>query len=70
MTKPTAHELSQVLEQLQPDFVYLQGEQLEGSGEIGSLVLEDVDLSIPEALCGFFCSKLPNTVSVLLCFLW
>ncbi|XP_061361267.1 AT-rich interactive domain-containing protein 4 [Gastrolobium bilobum] len=62
LTKPTADELGRVLEQLQPDFVYLQGEQIEDKGEIGSLVLEDFDLSIPEALCGLFSSKLPNTV--------
>ncbi|KAK7281350.1 hypothetical protein RIF29_09259 [Crotalaria pallida] len=62
LTKPTADELVRVLEQLQPDFVYLQGEQVQGSGEIGSLVWEDFDLSVPEALCGLFSSKLPNTV--------
>ncbi|MED6136523.1 AT-rich interactive domain-containing protein 4, partial [Stylosanthes scabra] len=62
LTKPTAAELSRVLEQLQPDFVYLQGRQLEDSGEIGSLIWEDFDLSSPEALCQLFSSKLPNTV--------
>lgn len=65
MTKPSADELGRVLEQLQPDFVYLQGQQLEDRGEIGSLVWDDFDLSTPEALCGLFASKLPNTVSVL-----
>lgn len=64
LTKPTFDELARVLEQLQPDFVYLQGQQLDDSGEIGSLVWEDFDLSTPEALCGLFSSKLPNTVSV------
>lgn len=62
LTKPTFDELARVLEQLQPDFVYLQGQQLDDSGEIGSLVWEDFDLSTPEALCGLFSSKLPNTV--------
>ncbi|MED6131917.1 AT-rich interactive domain-containing protein 4, variant 2 [Stylosanthes scabra] len=62
LTKPTADELSRVLEQLQPDFVYLQGRQLEDSGEIGSLIWEDFDLSSPEALFRLFSSKLPNTV--------
>ncbi|KAI4344662.1 hypothetical protein L6164_011861 [Bauhinia variegata] len=62
LTKATADELSKVLESLEPNFVYLQGEKLEDNGEIGSLVWEDVDLSIPEALCGLFSSKLPNTV--------
>jgi hypothetical protein len=66
LIKPTYDELGRVLEQLQPDFVYLQGQQLDDRGEIGSLVLEDFDLSTPEALCGLFSSKLPNTVSVLL----
>lgn len=64
MTKPTADELGRSLEQLQPDFVYLQGQQLEDRGEIGPLGWEDFDLSVPEALCGLFSSKLPNTVSV------
>ena len=68
LTKPTADELRRVLESLEPNFVYLQGKQLEDSGEIGSLVWEDVDLSIPEALCGLFSSKFPYAVSVLLCF--
>ncbi|XP_057429473.1 AT-rich interactive domain-containing protein 4-like isoform X2 [Lotus japonicus] len=63
LTRPSADELGRVLEQLQPDFVYLQGQQLEDRGEIGSLVWDDFDLSIPEALCGLFSSsKLPNTV--------
>lgn len=64
MIKPTVDELSWVLEQVQPDFVYLQGQRLEDGGEIGPLVWEDFDLSVPEALCGLFSSKLPNTVSV------
>jgi hypothetical protein len=64
LIKPTYDELGRVLEQLQPDFVYLQGQQLDDRGEIGSLVWEDFDLSTPEALCGLFSSKLPNTVSV------
>ncbi|OIV97332.1 hypothetical protein TanjilG_07084 [Lupinus angustifolius] len=62
LTKPTADELGRVIEHLQPDFVYLQGEQLQGSGEIGPLVWDDFDLSVPEALCGLFSSKLPSTI--------
>ncbi|KAI9123111.1 hypothetical protein K1719_006000 [Acacia pycnantha] len=62
LIKPTADELHRVFEALEPNFVYLQGEQLEDSEQIGSLVWEDVDLSTPEALCGLFSSKLPNTV--------
>nr|KYP39337.1 hypothetical protein KK1_039364 [Cajanus cajan] len=62
LIKPTADELGQALEQLQPDFVYLQGQRLEDREEIGPLVWEDFDLSVPEALCGLFSSKLPNTV--------
>lgn len=38
---------------------------MDDKGEIGPLVWEDFDLSSPEALCGLFSSKLPNTVSVL-----
>ncbi|ESW10605.1 hypothetical protein PHAVU_009G223200 [Phaseolus vulgaris] len=62
LIKPNTDELGRALEQLQPDFVYLQGQLLEDRGEIGPLVWEDFDLSAPEALCGLFGSKLPNTV--------
>ncbi|XP_054806431.1 AT-rich interactive domain-containing protein 4-like isoform X2 [Prosopis cineraria] len=62
LIKPTADELHRVYEALEPKFVYLQGEQLEDNEQIGSLLWEDVDLSCPEALCGLFSSKLPNTV--------
>ncbi|WVZ19108.1 hypothetical protein V8G54_006430 [Vigna mungo] len=62
LIKPNTDELGRALEQLQPDFVYLQGQLLEDRGEIGTLVWEDFDLSSPEALCGLFGSKLPNTV--------
>ncbi|CAL5184644.1 unnamed protein product [Lathyrus oleraceus] len=62
LRKPSFDELTRVFEQLQPDFVYLQGQQVDDKGEIGSLVWEDFDLSSPEALCGLFSSKLPNTV--------
>jgi len=64
LIKPSTDELGRALEQLQPDFVYLQGQLQEDRGEIGPLVWEDFDLSAPEALCGLFGSKLPNTVSL------
>jgi len=63
LIKPSTDELGRALEQLQPDFVYLQGQLLEDRGEIGTLAW-DFDLSSPETLCGLFGSKLPNTVSV------
>lgn len=66
LIRPTADELDRALEALEPDFVYLQGEQLDDNEQIGSLVWDDVDLSSPEALCGLFSSRLPDTVSVLL----
>ncbi|XVE70779.1 hypothetical protein DITRI_Ditri10aG0098200 [Diplodiscus trichospermus] len=55
-------EFRRVLESTEPNIVYLRGEHNADSEGIGSLVLGDVDLSSPEALCGLFGSTLPTTV--------
>lgn len=62
LTNPSTHEFQQVLESSEPNFVYLQGEQLACSEEIGSLIWEDVDLSTTETLSGLFGSTLPTVV--------
>lgn len=62
LTNPATDEFRQVLESSQPNFLYLQGEQLGDREEIGSLVWGDTDLSSVEALCGLFGSTLPTTV--------
>ena len=63
LSNPSTDEFWRVLESSEPNIVYLQGEQIDGCEEIGSLVWGDVDLSTPEALCGLFGSTLPTTVS-------
>ncbi|GAA0145868.1 hypothetical protein LIER_05954 [Lithospermum erythrorhizon] len=61
LKRPNINELQSVLDSLQPNVVYLQGEQLTGD-EIGSLVWDDVDLSSVEAVSELFASVLPTTV--------
>lgn len=63
MANPSKDEFSRIVESWLPSFVYLQGEQL-GSDEIGSLVWNDVDLSL-EDLCGLFNTALPTIVGSL-----
>ncbi|XP_039018714.1 AT-rich interactive domain-containing protein 4-like [Hibiscus syriacus] len=62
LNDPSIDEFRQVLESLEPNIVYLQGELNVDREEIGSLVWGDVDLSTPEALCELFGSTLPTTV--------
>lgn len=61
LRNPTVDEFGKALESLQPNILYLQGEQLV-NGEFGSLVWGGVDLSAPEAICGLFSTVLPTTV--------
>lgn len=62
LSSPSTDEFRRLLESSEPNIVYLQGEKINDSEEIGSLVWGDVDLSTPEALCGLFGSTLPTTV--------
>lgn len=64
LNNPSTDEFRRAVESSEPNIVYLQGEQIDDSEEIGSLVWGDVDLSTPEALCGLFGSTLPTTVTV------
>ena len=63
LNNPSTDEFRQVLQSLEPNIVYFQGEQIEDREEIGSLRWADADLSTPESLCGLFGSTLPPTVS-------
>lgn len=63
LTNPSTDEFRRLLESSEPNILYLQGEQIDDSEDIGSLVWGDFDLSTPEALCGLFGSTLPTTVS-------
>ncbi|CAK7352284.1 unnamed protein product [Dovyalis caffra] len=62
LTNPSTDEFRRVLQSLEPSIVYFQGEQIEGSEEIGPLRWGDIDLSTSESLCGLFGSTLPPTV--------
>ncbi|TYJ32496.1 hypothetical protein E1A91_A05G039100v1 [Gossypium mustelinum] len=61
LINPSIDEFRRVFESSEPNIVYFQGEQ-NADEDIGSLVLGDVDLSTPEAICGLFGSTLPSTV--------
>lgn len=50
-----------MVDSCQPNFVYLQGEQLPHD-EVGSLVWAGAHLSTAEAVAGLFGSVLPTTV--------
>lgn len=63
LNNPTTDEFRRALESTEPNFVYLQGEQLADSDEVGSLVFGDTDLKSPEVLCEIFGSTIPTTVS-------
>lgn len=62
LTSPTTDEFRRALESLEPNFVYLQGQQFLNEEEIGPLVWGDVNLSNAEAINGLFGPKLPTTV--------
>ncbi|XP_057459848.1 AT-rich interactive domain-containing protein 4-like [Actinidia eriantha] len=61
LNNPTIDDIRKVLDTFQPNFVYLQGEQLP-SDEVGSLVWSGVDLSTAEVVTGLFGTVLPTTV--------
>jgi hypothetical protein len=61
---PEKEQFRKVLESYQPSFVYLQGEQLVNE-EVGSLVWQGVELSIPEDLSELFGTTLPTVVCIL-----
>ncbi|KAJ7951440.1 AT-rich interactive domain-containing protein 4-like [Quillaja saponaria] len=63
LNNPEKDQFRKILESYQPSFVYLQGEQLE-NGEVGSLVLQGVDLSTTEAISELFGPTLPTAVLV------
>ncbi|KAK4785482.1 hypothetical protein SAY86_002171 [Trapa natans] len=62
LKNPDVNEFKRVLKASQFNFVYLQGLQFEDSEEVAPLILGDIDLSDPEALCSAFGSALPTTV--------
>ncbi|XP_057505146.1 AT-rich interactive domain-containing protein 4-like [Actinidia eriantha] len=61
LNNPTIDDFRKVFDTFQPNFVYLQGEQLPND-EVGSLVWSGVDLFTAEVVAGLFGTKLPTTV--------
>ncbi|KAG5538031.1 hypothetical protein RHGRI_025202 [Rhododendron griersonianum] len=61
LNNPSRQEFRRVVDSCQPNFVYLQGEQLPHD-EVGSLVWAGAHLSTAEAVAGLFGSVLPTTV--------
>ncbi|KAI4355366.1 hypothetical protein L6164_004147 [Bauhinia variegata] len=61
LNNPEKEQFQKFLDSYQPNFVYLQGEQL-ASGEVGSLVWRGVELSSSEAISELFGQTLPTAV--------
>ncbi|XP_057743524.1 AT-rich interactive domain-containing protein 4-like [Arachis stenosperma] len=61
LSNPDKEQFRKVLDTYQPNFVYLQGEQL-ANGEVGSLVWQGVKLSNPDDITELFGSTLPTAV--------
>ncbi|KAI3684122.1 hypothetical protein L6452_33341 [Arctium lappa] len=61
LNNPSQNEFYKVLDLLQPNIVYLQGQRLPNN-EVGSLVWEGADLCTAEDISGLFASYLPTTV--------
>ncbi|XP_054780901.1 AT-rich interactive domain-containing protein 4-like isoform X2 [Prosopis cineraria] len=61
LKNPEKEQFRKVLESYQPNFVYLQGEQL-ANGEVGSLVWQGEELATSEAILELFDPTLPTAV--------
>lgn len=61
LVNPSSDEFRKTMESLQPNIVYLQGEQVQND-EVGSLVWGGVALSSDEAISSLFDTTLPTTV--------
>ncbi|XP_068658758.1 AT-rich interactive domain-containing protein 4-like [Aristolochia californica] len=62
LNNPSIDEFRHALDSHDPNFVYLQGEQLLNEEDIGPLVWGGVNISTPEAIAGLFKQKVPSTV--------
>jgi len=63
LINPTLDEFRDAYKSICPNFLYLQGEQLENEEELGSLVWGTQDVSDPELLGSLICPQLPTVVS-------
>ena len=60
---PTAEQFLEAQRVVQPNFLYIQGQQLEDEKEIGSLVWGDADVSDPQAFSTLISPPFPTIVS-------
>lgn len=60
---PSCDELRLALDSLQPSLVYFKGAKHEDGNEVGSLVMGNAEISMPEDISALFGPKLPTAVS-------
>jgi hypothetical protein len=60
---PTPEQFLEAQRVVQPNFLYIQGQQLEDEKEIGSLVWGDNDVSDPQAFSCLISPPFPTIVS-------
>ncbi|CAN6196042.1 unnamed protein product [Urochloa humidicola] len=60
---PTPEQFLEAQRMVQPNFLYIQGQQLEDEKEIGSLVWGDADVSDPQAFSTLISPPFPTIVS-------
>jgi len=60
---PTPEQFLEAQRVVQPNFLYIQGQQLEDEKEIGSLVWGDADVSDPQAFSTLISPPFPTIVS-------
>ncbi|ONM22126.1 AT-rich interactive domain-containing protein 4 [Zea mays] len=66
---PTPEQFLEAQRVVQPNFLYIQGQQLEDEKEIGSLVWGDADVSDPQAFSTLISPPFPTIVSSTLVYL-
>ena len=60
---PTPEQFLEAQRVVQPNFLYIQGQQLEDEKEIGSLVWGDTDMSDPQSFISLISPPFPTIVS-------
>ena len=63
LLNPTPEQFLEAQRSVQPNFLYIQGQQLEDEKEIGSLVWGDADMSDPQSFICLISPPFPTIVS-------
>lgn len=63
LSNPTPEQFLEAQRVVQPNFLYIQGQQQEDEKEIGSLVWGDNDVSDPQAFSSLISPPFPTIVS-------